>query len=71
MFDQPEYEGSAGELWFTVTVEHADEPTTNTEEWIEGVPAGYGYLSPLLTAPDFLKLEFVTGLTKTTIIRME
>lgn len=61
----------AVKAWFTVKVEHADEPEMNHEETAEGVPAGYGYLSTLLEAPDFVRLEFLTGLVRTTIIRME
>ena len=58
--------------WYTVIIKHEDEgEEKDSEELIEGIPAGYGYLSTLLEAPDFVRVEFVTGLTRTTIIRME
>lgn len=57
--------------WFTVIVKHADEPETDSEESCEGIPAGYGYLSPLLESPDFVRVEFVIGLIRTTIFKME
>jgi hypothetical protein len=55
---------------FMVTTEYADEPTCNTEHcYLDQLPTGYEYLAPILTAPEFARLQFTVDLTRVTIVK--
>lgn len=71
IFDSWDHDYDEPDVYFTVIVKVEDDPTADSEDTYEGIPDGYGYLEPLLTEPDFVRVEFITGLIHTTIIKME